>query len=570
MKPSFQVKAGFAAIFGLLLLVTVFQNCSDVKVSGKIVPEELPSVIVAASKPTDKLCAPKGAVFGSPIRIVIVLDMSMSNIGSVNTSGGEDGSLVRYSIDETDGPTDLNGLRFDQVKNFIDSCGGNVNVKYAVFGFSNSSQFARGQSCLSPFENQENALKTVEAFKQQQISDRNKRSGVGTYPFFLGDSTHYDRAITCLGQKIQEDLTLLTSERPEYHTFFLTDGLPDGSTTTLVPQLNNILLATSNSASGMHFNSVFYTSPGAKNQPLIAGAKAILDPMTQLTEGPAAQTLVLNDLSNAQTQFCSKIKPGSVVNYSLKTMYAVNLTAMLSKNILHADSDMDGVPDDVENSLSWNPIDYRSTGVLDGLCYADGKDKAACASKLATLTCAKSNFSFGMSECDRAFAAKIYGRALATIDSDKDLVPNFLEILRGTSPLRMDMFENPASDGIVNIEKISQGLDIFSSTILWPVDQLNQMRISYNSDVGDCTTGTKQVEYVLENVPLVSALDYADPSDDPVIKLSHLKDENVVVLVSVWQTIGGVTLPNRMYIQKWIVPIIGEPKSEIPQFLGEF
>ncbi len=557
-------------IFSALTVVVIFQNCSDVKVSGLEPPSTVPPVITASVKPIDKFCAPKGAVFGSPIRVVILLDMSMSNIGSVNTSYDESTGLAHYSIDLNDGPTDFNGVRFDQIKNFIENCGGNVNVKYSIIGFSNAAQFVRGQSCLSPFESQENALKTVEAFKQQQIADKARGSGSGAYPFFMGFETHYDHAITCLGNKIQEDLVLLTSEKPEYHTFFLTDGLPDGNTAALVGQLTNIQLATRTSASGLHFNSVFYTSPGAKNQSQLAAATAVLDPMTQVTEGPAAQTILLNDLSTAQSKFCTKIKPGSVVNYSLKTIYAVNLTTIMNKNTISADSDMDGVSDEVEKNLSWDPINYRSTGILDGLCFADGKDKAACAVKAAALTCAKTNFSFGMSECDRAFATKIFGKPLGSIDADRDMVPNFLEILRGTSPLRMDMFDNPASDGVVNIEKISQGLDVRSSLALWPVESKKMMQLSYDSDVGTCDTGTKQLNYTIDNVPLIETLAYVDPSDDASIKLSHLKDENVVIVFSIWQTIGGVTLPNRLYIQKWIVPLIGDPKSETPKFLGEF
>lgn len=561
-KPLIIITAVFISLF-------LFQNCSDIKVSQK--PELQQPSLVANAKPNASLCAPKGTVFGSPIRIVIVLDMSMSNIGTVETTYSDsDPGVAHYFIDTTDGPTDLNGQRFDQVKNFIESCGGNVNVKYAIFGFSKEAQFARGQSCEYEFESQDDALRTLEAFKQQQLTDIKVKNGRGNYPFYLGNETRYDRAIECLEKKIRRDLVMLYDEKPEYHTFILTDGLPDGDTSILVPKINQLSIDTQADASGLHFNSIFYTSPGAKNQSQVTAAKAVLDPMTQATEGISAQTMVLSDLTSAQSQLCSKIQPGTQVNYSLKTMYAVNLTAKMIKNNLFADSDMDGVSDDIEKSLAWDPVNYRSSGVIDGLCFLDGKDKSACAVRVQALGCVNAGFNFGMSDCDRNYAKKIYGSSLASVDADRDLIPNYIEIIRNTAPLRADMFDNPSADGILNLEKIKKGMDIFSSQQLWPVEQSKLMEVSYQADAGTCPSGTQQLNYSINNVPVVQTLAYMDPSDDPLMNLSHQENENVVLVVSVWQSIGGVTLPNRVYIQKWIVPINGAPKSNEIQFVGEF
>lgn len=559
----------------VVLMLIGFQNCSDVKVSERLSIAQVAPPTVALSKPTGSICAPQGSVFGAPVRIVIILDMSMSNIGSVNTSYPEyAGGAAHYYIDTNDGPTDLNGLRFDQIKNFISNCGGSANVKYSIFGFSNRAQFARGQSCLSPFESQVDALRTVDAFKQQQEGDKARQSGQGAYPFYLGNETNYGEAITCLSSKIQEDLTLLTSERPTYHTFFLTDGQPTEDVDKLVPvlkaQINNILLSTGGQASGLHFQGLYYTSTGAKNgPPQQISALSVLTELTKVTEGPTGAALNIQNLSDTQTQLCGKLQPTSRIDYGLKTIYAINITSIMEKNNLVSDSDADGVSDAEELVLGWDPINYRSSSVFDGLCYAAGKDKASCASQMSKLTCVNTGFNFGLSDCDRAFAQKYYGRQMTSPDIDKDMMPNLIEIIRKTSPTRLDAFENPTVDGVVNIEKVTLGMDVLSSLKLWPIDEKKLMNLVFDANVGTCSNGLNKIEYVIEQAPLAEVESYTDPSDDAAINFTHAKNENVVLVISIWQSSGGVPQPDRLYVQKWLVPIGAAAKSEETKFIGE-
>lgn len=564
----------FFVVASSVSVLSAFQNCSDVKVSDRpsIAPPSPP--VYPLAKPFGELCAPKGVVFGAPVRIVIILDMSASNIGTID-AWTDTNNMTHWSIDKDDGPTDLTGQRFDQIKNFIQNCGSSINVKYSIIGFSRRAQFARGQSCLSAFESQEEAVKTVDVFKAQQVADLGHTYATGPYPYNLGNETNYTAATVCLGQKIQEDLTLLSDERPVYHAFFLTDGQPTDNDpdliNTLKGQIGNINLATMNSASGFHFQGIYYTSPGAKNGGAQqAAALNNLTSMTQVTEGPTGIALNIQDLATTQQQLCSKIQPNSQVDYNLKSLYAVNLSTLMRKNVIEADSDMDGVTDKEEQALGWTIDDSHSTGPLDGICYWSSRDKSTCQSVASGLTCAAGGFNLGLSQCDRAYGNKLFGRGLNNSDIDRDSVPNFIEIIRGTALSRADMLDNPTADGINNFLKITQGMDVAASTATWPIGSEYLMDIKYEVSEQLCSTGLKKVDYELDQIPFVDVVKYTDPSDDVSVNLSHEANENVVLVFSVWQSSGGITLPNRLYMQKWIVPKAADPKKEEVKFLGEF
>ena len=571
---SIRNKKLVAAVLCVVLGLVSFQNCSDVRVSQlpSLPPPEPPVVVYA--KPQGSLCAPQGAVFGAPVRIVIILDMSMSNIGSVN-AWVDTNNMSHWSIDTGDGPTDLAGQRFDQIRNFIANCGASANVKYSIIGFSNSSQFVRGQSCVSPFETQEEAVRTVDAFKSKQNADIARGGGMGTYPFTLGNETNYTEAIKCLDKKVNEDLILLAEEKPVYHTFFLTDGQPTEDDPQLInvlkAQLTNIQLAVTNLATAFHFQGIYYTSPGAKNGPPQQNvALNILTQITKVTEGPTGAAINVQNLANTQNELCSRIQPNARVDYSLKTMYAVNLTAAMKKINLEADTDADGVTDKEEIAIGWDPKNPRFTGALDGLCYMSARNKDQCAATVATLSCANNAFNLGMSECDRKLAARLFTRQFDSPDVDRDSLPNLIEILRRTAVARADALDNPTSDGVNNFQKVSQGMDVESSTTMWPINPEKLVDLRFDATSAVCDNGLKRISYDIERVPFVDTQDYEDVTDDATINFSHKKDENVVLVFSIWQSSGGITLPNRLYMQKWVVPKLANPKKDEIKFIGEF
>jgi hypothetical protein len=579
IELTFKFKRAVLFLLATMVILVVFQNCSDIKVTQlPIIAPPQPAPVVAASKPEGSICAPQGAVFGAPVRITIILDMSMSNLGSVNSSV-DTNNIATWRIDTDDGPTDLAGARFTQIRNFITNCGGSENVKYSIIGFSNVAKFARGQSCISPFESQVEALRTVDGFKNFQNIDLSRAGGIisNAYesPYHLGNETNYLQAINCLETKIENDLALLSSESPNYYTFFLTDGQPTDSDpnllNTLRSKLSNIMTRVSTEATAFHFQGIYYTSVGARNGPPQQGAALnILTDMTKVTEGPTGAAINIQDLTTTQNELCSRLQPESTVDYNLKSMYAVNVSAKMSGNTLMSDTDADGVSDQVELDLGWDPKNSRSTGVFDGLCYLSTKNKAQCESIVNSLTCVRTSTSMGFNDCDRKFAQRHFGRVIGSPDIDKDSLPNFIEVIRHTSMSRADALENPAVDGVNNFEKVSRGMDVLSSLDTWPIDPRKLVDLNFTANAETCANNLKKMSYSIEQIPFVDIEKFEDNSDDTVLNFSHEKDENVVLVFTIWQSSGGINLPNRLYIQKWNVPKAGAARSEEPKFIGEF
>jgi hypothetical protein len=189
---------------------------------------------------------------------------------------------------------------------------------------------------------------------------------------------------------------------------------------------------------------------------------------------------------------------------------------------------------------------------------------------VAQLSCNPGNIALKFSDCDRAFSKWLYGRDINNFDADADLIPNYIELIRGTSMVRFDSNDNPTSDGVTNIRKVSRGLDVLSSLDLWPVPDKSEMKISFNQQDTTCENNLNKYRYVIDNVPVSEVAAYTDNSNDQITNFSHGQNENVILVFSMWQSNGGVTLPNRLYMQKWLVPLVGTPRMEDNKFIGEF
>lgn len=573
----FWQKIKYLTTFTLLFASTLlcFQNCGEVSISAKINAAENPSILQNPSKPSANICSPEGATFGSPIRVAIVLDMSFSNVGTMISDGN---SPTNWSKDTTYA-TDTTGQRISQIRDFIDQCGSSRHVSYSVIGFGTGALFSPTNSCLSPFESQANALVSMDFFKGMQDHDIKTSVGVGPSPFLLQGGTSYDSALRCLDQKINEDMSKnIAIEKPSYYTMMLTDGRPEENsssnitTAQYLQSLTNIKLAVNQNATSLHFFPIYY---GASEQ--AATAKATLDQLAHVVD-PMQKTLELsgNNLAQIKNHLCQQIKPQSIVQYELKTIYAVNMNALMRKNILFADTDADGLTDDEEISrggmgAGFDPQDSHSSGILDSLCAIRGLDKASCA-KLINSSCTGQPAALGFRGCDLAAASTVFGLKLTGVDSEGDLIPDFLEILRSTSPARADALETPLSDGKTNFEKITAGLDIESSLSSNPVRESDLVKVTYSEELaGSCGSGKTNYLYELEQIPLLAVPAYTDKSPSGPVDFSHGRDENVVLVFSIWQASGGLTMPDRLYVQKILIPLKGEIQfvDKSPKLVGE-
>jgi hypothetical protein len=529
----------------IISIIMVFQNCSDVKLEKlqKVTQQSL-------SKPNSTICAPIGSSFTSPMRFVFIIDMSMSNVGSLNVSTFD--YVSTYNINEKDGPSDLNGERFNQVSKFISECGGSTNSSYSVMGFSRDNFFSKSNSCLSPFESQQEALASVQALKEMQFHDLNISSRERTNPYYLQGETYYSSGLNCLKIKINEDLNLLVDDKPVYNVFFITDGMATDPTENqnYGQILSDLSVSTSEKAGGINFYPVYYTSGGAKNQgEQKTEAIQLLDQLAAVIDKDQ-KTTFLGDISTQENELCKKLSKKSQVQFKLKTLYGVNLNLMLKNNEVKVDSDSDGLPDDLEIQLGWKIDNSHSTGVLDILCYKSLNDKELCKEEVSTLQCDSEVGRLGLTDCDLKFAANVYGKPLDGVDTDKDGIIDLIEILRGMNPNRIDTYENPSGDGVINIKKIFEGLDIFSSLISYPIGNNKKLGLQFEESLDKCSDNRSSYSFELTDIPMVNTVSFPKSSLTENLNFTHLKNENIVLLISHWQTEGGLNLPEKIFYQK--------------------
>ncbi len=536
----------FALVIRYLAIVAgtvlIFQNCSNV-----VLTQPPQFVEISSIKPKNKICAPVGTSFSSSMKFIFLVDMSMSNVGSLHVSTFNYRSS--YSINKTDGPADIEGKRFDEIKKFIEECGGSDTSQYAVIGFAKDTFFSPTNSCLSPFESRDEALKSIDTLKAMQMHDLSISSGENTNPYYLQGETHYSSGLGCLKSKISEDLNLLNNEKPAYNTYFITDGMAtDPADKRNYSQiLTEINLLASEGAGGLNFYPVFYTSPGAKNQ----GSEQIqaINLLNQMasTIDPNQQTIFLNNIGATNNELCEKLDSKVRVNYTLQSLYAININAVFKNNHLKVDTDGDGIPDDIEELYGWDPQNPRSTGMLDSLCVYLGGVKADCLKEREKYSCEGDAYKLGLNDCDLKIASKIFGADLTGVDSDLDGIPDFIEIIRGSHPARVDVFENPSGDGINNLQKITQGLDIHSNLKNFPVEEEKKVEIKFSLSDVDCEEGREGYEYEIVQAPLIEASPYM--GDQTFSSLQREENENSYLVISYWQAEGGLSLPNRIYYQ---------------------
>lgn len=573
----------------LLVLAVAFQNCGEIALR---LPSKPPKVTVGSMPLKTSMCSPQGVTFGAPMKILFIVDMSMSNLGVLRTSVEEIGNEVttNYCIDtgEPDStcsgenatvvrPTDLQGERFDAIKDFIDTCGGS-NVEYSIVGFSNQTHTVAGNTCLSPFQSSSEAIIAVDALKAQQDSDyANKQGGSFTgfsqdIPYNLQNATSYQVALDCMKTKLEEDILLLPfDEKPVYSVFFVTDGRStdlaniQAGYNQILQDLN--LTVQESEASGFNLYPLFYKSDSTAEEE-VAEARQRLDTLAQIIN-PDVQTTVISDFLADENPLCAQLEPGTEVNYELKHLYAVNISALRSGSILQKDSDMDGISDQEEVSKGLNPLDPRSSGVFDSLCLRYSANPSACQTLKASLQCTEERSGVGFTDCDLKFAERIFSSRLSLLDSDKDQIVDFVEVVKGLHPATDDAQSQPFFDGFTNFEKIVRGLDTKSSLNVFSVSADEMTQLDFALADTNCSTGSKY-DYSLSRISLAETEMYTD-SLQSILDLSHEKDENIILIFSYWRALGDLDLSHRLYVQKMKLKYGQDEYSlEDRKFLGEF
>lgn len=224
------------------------------------------------------------------------------------------------------------------------------------------------------------------------------------------------------------------------------------------------------------------------------------------------------------------IPPG----YDLASFYARNLNAMIRGGVLVPDADADGLDDGTEFALDSDRVSRRSRGgsVIDSVCL-DTTATFNCQS--LPVTCSTQENVLRLNECDTSMLGldKISGYPTLGLDSDRDDVPDVLEILGGTRPGIVDSQSDPDGDQMINRVEYQWGRNPRQSDGGAQSKSLTQLDLTKAGDPGTCTGDLWLVS--INQLPLMPVPEYNDLGDTSApagaLLLSHSRDENVILYI---------------------------------------
>jgi len=499
-------RLGVRILIGAGLLSSLllgFQNCAQqgLEYVDKSEAYQLPQFKFSAS-----ICNDIRFYNQSASKFVFIVDMSASNVGdwfyeTVGTS--------KFYYFDPAKATDPQGSRFEAIRYFLENCGGQSGSQFSVIGFGNSAGTlaTAGSPALScdnvSFTTPAAAKTQLDYLKARQDADddwylqwskaTNKYLTTATPNSLILGVTSYTSAIKCAENLLIKDLTSTTAAPADnYFVFFLSDGVPQDkngtgcalSTSTAAEKeacyLNSVYdsmtlvrTAAITKAKNLRFTGVHYGQDGV--------APKVLDTIAK--EGGTSGAVALRSFSGEQTALCSLFVSQSALEYKPESFIAVDLTASRKDGVIVADSDMDGVDDKTEEAEGTDPQNPRSTGVsgvLDGICQRLG-GVTACQQKRASTVCNPNQFnSTGLTDCDyRILGLHQQNVGSWGVDTDKDGMLDFVEILKGTNPGSADMLGDPDGDGLVTRDEIVRGSDPFVPDAYLPEYLLSLFKVKY-------------------------------------------------------------------------------------------
>lgn len=544
LKFFFQKRILAATIVtaSVMLSIFFFQNCSsDIRLESALTKEEYtpPAFNLKAT-----VCPDARGVAGPSSKFVFIVDMSASNIGDWDKDPSIGGKAPLSYWDKTKA-TDIAGDRFKAVANFLDTCGANSESQFAIIGFSKTAGIVTGTGASAAlgcgnvnFTNSATAKTHLNNLKLAQETDSvwyfQWQRALGKYltdpnsPPILGP-TSYISALDCAKNVTMNDLLTFNSNSTQnYHIAFISDGVPVDSKNTgcnlstmsesdklschLNKSLESVRIMRQSALSkgrDLRIHGVFY-GPNP-NIPVVMDAIS--------KEGGTLEGTYLKSFSDDKNALCNLILTQSTIDYQPENLTLINLNTINKNGRILADSDMDGVSDEEEITLGSDPQDARSLvpGVLDGICKSlGGKDQ--CLSKRLKIQCLPDQVeAFGLTECDIKILDldKIPTQLNVGLDADKDGIPDFIEIIKGTNPTIADMTSDPDGDGIVNRDEIIKGTDVNTPDIINDL-YINKIFTKYSPpsenicQYGGWSINSSQLQIVKtqENYNLPVQLDY--------------------------------------------------------------
>lgn len=508
----------------LLTIALMYQNCSDVNLThqGSIVqPEKLEALSLQA-----QICPSSEHVMTLNSKIIFIIDMSMSNLGTGVTSASPNGTVCIagnncvHTIVGRDQATDNDGERFNMVRSLVSGlAAGNADV-FSIMGFHDQALNTAAESCDSGFVNAASAISAVDELNALQDYDKNHNPLINqnyNNPFKLR-GTAYMKALDCVTSKLNYDINR-NFIKSFYNIVFLTDGKASDSG-DYASRIQNIFNSYRHDILGMKMYPIYYGD--AAGEP---DATALLNPMAHVLD-PSINTYVSNNFSELKNILAQHLSSAVQLNYGLKTVGAINLTSFNKRGVLFTDSNMNGIAD-------------GETG-----------DQA-------------SNI--------RAIVNSFSGN----LNEDKDVIPSFLEVIRGLDPTVRDDFLDIDLDGQNNFEELSSGRDIFSHESDYPTPGSYLVKSKRSLDPQElCPNGQPVYRLDISQIPMVKdTLGYQDPSPGD-IDFTYSAGENLIMVYYIAEPLNSDDLKPRIYVKLLRVPSNSRSNIEINtldfQLMGEF
>ncbi len=233
--------------------------------------------------------------------------------------------------------------------------------------------------------------------------------------------------------------------------------------------------------------------------------------------------------------------------FTLDTFFISNLNVKSTSMGLESDIDGDGLSDREEAQLGFNPEKRRTSGkVLDSICSTI--DYGVNCTNF-TLDCNLSQNAFGLNECDILALNLNRNVQLGTgIDSDKDGIPDYLEIRINSFPNLYDSYNDLDFDQLNTTVEAERGTSVRNSSITSP-DQNYIKVVKTKMTSQDCAGEYWKVDIL--NLPTMPIKKFTEESPG-VVNLSHQLNENIIMTFLKIKPIGDLTAPTRIFsgIQK--------------------
>jgi hypothetical protein len=547
-------------ILAIFVSLIFFQNCADVHIAP---PSEVMQASSADTYFKATACPKAELLPGESTKFIFVVDMSVSNIGSWKKIPvpGKPGKFWSYFEKEKN--TDLEGARFEAIKSFLESCGSMAGNQFAVLAFSSTAgairtvNGARSFQCDGVFGSKDSAIASINELKAIQDGEfpmyerwRDRPVTSAFVPGLLG-GTNYGAGLACVENMIVNDLTnpVTAAQAKNYQVFFISDGAPKDGVGTgceadktftddqrhacyqqgIESTVSFAMQAAIGNQKNIKYHALYYN----QNKEDTADDELIRKYMGLISRlGDTGEPIFLGrfseSLADGKNPLCELLGIRGSIEYRPDVMTLVNLSAKRVNGKLESDSDIDGLSDEEEALLGYDPVNRRSqvVDVLDGICQRVGGTEA-CAQMRGQIICDSAENSMGLTGCDLKMLQidQLYAHPTVGMDSDKDGMPDLIEILKGTDAGLSDMHLDPDGDGTSNRVEILQNRDPFISDAGVHALERPSFQVNYlGKQEGACPYGAWQM--TSNTLPGVLGLSFSSDS----VNLNHSDRENVYLI----------------------------------------